>query len=159
MMNKNLLIAFAGALLIAILVAMLMSTLLGGTKKKQPRVAEVKRIEILVAAKPIAIGQYLSSESVKWKPWPEEAVFPGAIIRKGDQKAVEAKEGYRLTVDLAEQKIIRPDGEAIDFEIDAFRKHCLLNGLDDIGLTLQDADAIREYEKARQQREPWVFID
>ena len=74
-------------------------------------------------------------------------------------KAVAANEGYRLTVDLAEQKIIRPDGAAIDFEIDAFRKHCLLNGLDDIGLTLQDADAIREYEKARQQREPWVFID
>ena len=74
-------------------------------------------------------------------------------------KAVAANEGYRLTVDLAEQKIMRPDGDAIDFEIDAFRKHCLLNGLDDIGLTLQDADAIREYEKARQQREPWVFID
>ncbi|PKM21986.1 MAG: 3-isopropylmalate dehydratase small subunit [Gammaproteobacteria bacterium HGW-Gammaproteobacteria-14] len=74
-------------------------------------------------------------------------------------KAVQANEGYRLTVDLAEQKIIRPDGAAIDFEIDAFRKHCLLNGLDDIGLTLQDADAIREYEKGRQQREPWVFID
>ena len=74
-------------------------------------------------------------------------------------KAVAANQGYRLTVDLAEQKIIRPDGKAIDFEIDAFRKHCLLNGLDDIGLTLQDADAIREYEKARQQREPWVFID
>ena len=74
-------------------------------------------------------------------------------------KAVAANEGYRLTVDLAEQKIIRPDGAAIDFEIDAFRKHCLLNGLDDIGLTLQDADAIREYETARQQREPWVFIE
>ena len=74
-------------------------------------------------------------------------------------KAVQANEGYRLTVDLAEQKIIRPDGEAIDFEIDGFRKHCLLNGLDDIGLTLQDADAIREYEKGRQQREPWVFIE
>ena len=74
-------------------------------------------------------------------------------------KAVVANEGYRLTVDLAEQKIIRPDGAVIDFEIDAFRKHCLLNGLDDIGLTLQDAEAIREYEKARQQREPWVFID
>ena len=74
-------------------------------------------------------------------------------------KAVQANEGYRLTVDLAEQKIIRPDGAAIDFEIDAFRKHCLLNGLDDIGLTLQDADAIREYEKSRQQREPWVFIE
>ncbi len=74
-------------------------------------------------------------------------------------KAVAANEGYRLTVDLAEQKIIRPDGEAIGFEIDAFRKHCLLNGLDDIGLTLQDADAIREYEKGRQSREPWVFIE
>jgi 3-isopropylmalate/(R)-2-methylmalate dehydratase small subunit len=74
-------------------------------------------------------------------------------------RAVEANEGYRLTVDLAEQKILRPDGEAIAFEIDAFRKHCLLNGLDDIGLTLQDADAIRDYEAARQQREPWVFID
>ncbi|MFN3713423.1 MAG: 3-isopropylmalate dehydratase small subunit [Alcanivoracaceae bacterium] len=73
--------------------------------------------------------------------------------------AVQGNEGYRLTVDLAEQKIIRPDGEAIAFEIDAFRKHCLLNGLDDIGLTLQDADAIREYEKGRQQREPWVFIE
>ncbi len=74
-------------------------------------------------------------------------------------KAVAANVGYRLTVDLAEQKIIRPDGAAIAFEIDAFRKHCLLNGLDDIGLTLQDAGAIREYEKARQQREPWVFIE
>ena len=74
-------------------------------------------------------------------------------------KAVQANEGYRLTVDLAEQKIIRPDGAAIDFEIDAFRKHCLLNGLDDIGLTLQDAEAIREYENGRQQREPWVFIE
>ncbi|MDF1629509.1 MAG: 3-isopropylmalate dehydratase small subunit [Alcanivoracaceae bacterium] len=73
--------------------------------------------------------------------------------------AVQGKEGYRLTVDLAEQKIIRPDGEAIAFEIDAFRKHCLLNGLDDIGLTLQVADSIREYEASRQQREPWVFIE
>ncbi|MCC1497651.1 3-isopropylmalate dehydratase small subunit [Alcanivorax sp. 1008] len=73
--------------------------------------------------------------------------------------AVKDKEGYRLTVDLAEQKIIRPDGDAIAFEIDAFRKHCLLNGLDDIGLTLQAADSIREYEATRQQREPWVFIE
>ncbi len=74
-------------------------------------------------------------------------------------KAVAANEGYRLTVDLAEQKIIRPDGEAIGFEIDAFRKHCLLNGLDDIGLTLQDADALREYEKGRLSRETRVFIE
>ncbi|WP_435641192.1 Flp pilus assembly protein CpaB [Micavibrio aeruginosavorus] len=105
-MNKNLLIAFAGALLIAILVAMLMSTLLGGTKKKQPRVAETKRIEILVAAKPIAIGQYLSSESMKWKPWPEEAVFPGAIVRKGEQKASEAKEGRAARAFVIDEPIV-----------------------------------------------------
>lgn len=105
-MNKNLLIAFAGALLIAILVAMLMSTLLGGTKKKQPRVAEVKRIEILVAAKPIAIGQYLLDDNVKWKPWPEEAIFPGAIIRKGDQKTSDAKEGRVVRAFVIDEPIV-----------------------------------------------------
>ncbi|AEP08869.1 Flp pilus assembly protein CpaB [Micavibrio aeruginosavorus] len=105
-MNKNLLIAFAGALLIAILVAMLMSTLLGGTKKKQPRVAEVKRIEILVAAKPIAIGQYLLDDNVKWKPWPEEAIFPGAIIRKGNQKTSEAKEGRVVRAFVIDEPIV-----------------------------------------------------
>lgn len=106
MMNKNLLIAFAGALLIAILVAMLMSTLLGGTKKKQPRVAEVKRIEILVAAKPIAIGQYLLDDNVKWKPWPEEAIFPGAIIRKGDQKTSDAQEGRVARAFVIDEPIV-----------------------------------------------------
>ena len=71
---------------------------------------------------------------------------------------VSAQEGYQLTVDLAEQVVVRPDGVKIPFEVDAFRKHCLLNGLDDIGLTLQEADAIRAYEASRQQREPWVFV-
>ena len=66
-------------------------------------------------------------------------------------------EGYQLTVDLEKQLVIRPNGETIAFEIDAFRKHCLLNGLDDIGLTLQHAEDIRAYETARQAREPWVF--
>jgi len=65
--------------------------------------------------------------------------------------------GYQLTIDLEKQLVIRPAGETIAFEIDEFRKHCLLNGLDDIGLTLQHAEDIRAYEAARKQREPWVF--
>jgi 3-isopropylmalate/(R)-2-methylmalate dehydratase small subunit len=60
---------------------------------------------------------------------------------------------------LAAQQVQRPDGEPISFEIDAFRKHCLLNGLDDIGLTLEDADAIHAYEKKRKQSEPWIYIE
>ena len=72
-------------------------------------------------------------------------------------KAVEANEGYQLTVDLAAQVVRTPDGKEYGFEIDAFRKHCLLNGLDDIGLTLQDADAIRAYEEKRRATAPWLF--
>lgn len=70
---------------------------------------------------------------------------------------VEANEGYQLEVDLAEQTVTTPSGEKFSFEVDAFRKHCLLNGLDDIGLTLEDADAIREYEKKRAVEAPWLF--
>ena len=51
----------------------------------------------------------------------------------------------------------RPDGVQYSFEVDAFRKHCLLNGLDDIGLTLQDSDAIKTFESTYQQRSPWLF--
>lgn len=69
----------------------------------------------------------------------------------------EANEGYQLTVDLAAQVVARPDGKQYDFEVDAFRKHCLLNGLDDIGLTLQDADAIKAFETRHQQSQPWLF--
>lgn len=72
-------------------------------------------------------------------------------------KAVEAKEGYELTVDLASQTVTTPEGKQYHFEIDAFRKHCLLNGLDDIGLTLQDADAIRAFEVKHKQTQPWLF--
>ncbi|MEY1662074.1 3-isopropylmalate dehydratase small subunit [Isoalcanivorax beigongshangi] len=85
-------------------------------------------------------------------------VLPEADVDALFQQVL-AQEGYQLTVDLAEQVVIRPDGVQIPFEVDAFRRHCLLNGLDDIGLTLQHADAIRAYEAARQQREPWVFVD
>lgn len=69
----------------------------------------------------------------------------------------EASEGYQLTVDLAAQTVTRPDGVQYRFEVDAFRKHCLLNGLDDIGLTLQDQEAIRAFEAKHQQSSPWLF--
>ena len=74
-------------------------------------------------------------------------------------QAVNGKEGYRLTIDLEGQQVIPESGAALPFEIDEFRKHCLLNGLDEIGLTLNEADAIRAYEKGRMEREPWVFAD
>ena len=70
---------------------------------------------------------------------------------------VQVAEGYRLTIDLESQQVRAPSGKVYGFEIDAFRKHCLLNGLDDIGLTLQDADAIRAFEARWQQQCPWLF--
>jgi 3-isopropylmalate/(R)-2-methylmalate dehydratase small subunit len=72
-------------------------------------------------------------------------------------KEVNAAEGYTLTVNLLAQSITRPDGSVIHFEVDAFRKHCLLNGLDDIGLTLEDADAIRAFENQWREKSPWYF--
>lgn len=72
-------------------------------------------------------------------------------------KAVEAKEGYQLTIDLASQTVTTPEGKQYHFEVDAFRKHCLLNGLDDIGLTLQDADTIHTFEEKHKQAQPWLF--
>ncbi len=69
----------------------------------------------------------------------------------------EAEEGYALTVDLAAQTVTRPDGVEYRFEIDAFRKHCLLHGLDDIGLTLQERDAIAAFETRHKAASPWLF--
>ncbi|HKI61579.1 MAG TPA: 3-isopropylmalate dehydratase small subunit [Mariprofundaceae bacterium] len=68
-----------------------------------------------------------------------------------------ASEGYALNIDLVAQTVTTPSGEVLPFEVDAFRKHCLLNGLDDIGLTLTDADAIRAYEKKRHVEAPWLI--
>ena len=68
-----------------------------------------------------------------------------------------ANEGYELTADLERQVVTTPSGEEYPFEVDAFRKHCLLNGLDDIGLTLQQGDAIKEYEHKMMQKTPWIF--
>ena len=72
-------------------------------------------------------------------------------------KAVEGKEGFRITIDLEQQQVIPESGEPLAFEIDEFRKHCLLNGLDEIGLTLNEAETIRAYEARRAEREPWIF--
>lgn len=72
---------------------------------------------------------------------------------------VQASEGYQLTVDLEAQVVSTASGESFAFEVDGFRKHCLLNGLDDIGLTLQDADKIKEYEQQRKNVTPWLFAD
>jgi len=64
---------------------------------------------------------------------------------------------YQLSIDLAEQVVRTSEGLCYDFDIDAFRKYCLLNGFDDIGLTLKHADDIRAYEQVRKQSTPWLF--
>lgn len=72
-------------------------------------------------------------------------------------REVEATPGYRLRIDLQQQAVIEPDGKVNRFEIDTFRKECLLEGLDEIGLTLLQGDAIRQFERSRQAQEPWMF--
>lgn len=72
-------------------------------------------------------------------------------------QAMYAHEGYALTIDLPAQQIVTPDGEKIAFEVGEFSKHCLVNGLDDIGITLKDSDAIKTFEQGWQQRAPWLF--
>ena len=74
-------------------------------------------------------------------------------------REVQATPGYRLTVSLPEQTVATPAGAVLHFEVDSYRKHCLLNGLDEIGLTLQHAEAIRGYEVRRRQEAPWLFAD
>ncbi len=69
---------------------------------------------------------------------------------------VAAFPGYSLTVDLERQVVVRPQGEEIPFEVQAFRKYCLLNGFDDIGLTLRHADKIRSFEAQRLATKPWL---
>jgi 3-isopropylmalate/(R)-2-methylmalate dehydratase small subunit len=66
--------------------------------------------------------------------------------------------GFRLTIDLAAQTVAYPDGSrAFRFEVEPFRKHCLLNGLDDIGLSLRHAEKIRAFEERRRAEQPWLF--
>ena len=85
-------------------------------------------------------------------------VLDAATIERLFQ-AVAAHEGYVLTINLADQVVIEPDGNRIAYDIEAFRKRCLMEGLDDIGLTLQHVEDIRAYEKRRRQEAPWLFTD
>ena len=72
-------------------------------------------------------------------------------------RVVEATVGYELEVDLSEQSIKQPDGSLIAFEVDEFQKRCLLDGLDEIGLTLEDAEVINVFEANRRKQAPWIF--
>jgi 3-isopropylmalate/(R)-2-methylmalate dehydratase small subunit len=65
--------------------------------------------------------------------------------------------GYRLTIDLPAQTVSAPSGQVMRFEVEPFRKECLVNGWDEIGRTLRKQDAIRAYEERRRQSEPWIF--
>jgi 3-isopropylmalate/(R)-2-methylmalate dehydratase small subunit len=69
---------------------------------------------------------------------------------------VNAFVGYQLTIDLERQRVIKPDGEELAFEVDEFRKYCMLNGFDDIGLTLRHADKIKAFEAERLMKMPWL---
>ncbi len=73
------------------------------------------------------------------------------------RQEIEQTEGCQLTVDLSAQTVTSDAGETFSFEIDPQRKHCLLEGLDDISMTLQHADEIRAFEALRRQQEPWLF--
>ncbi|MBV1915918.1 MAG: 3-isopropylmalate dehydratase small subunit [Pseudomonadales bacterium] len=70
-----------------------------------------------------------------------------------------ASEGYSLDINLETQLVTTPSGEQFSFEVDDFRKHCLLNGLDDIGITLQDETVIHSYEQQRKKEKAWLFAD
>ncbi len=80
-----------------------------------------------------------------------ESVVDGLFQKAGGERALE------ITVDLAAQELRLADGEVIAFEVDEFRKHCLLEGLDDIGLTLQHAEEIKAFEQKRREQAPWIF--
>lgn len=71
---------------------------------------------------------------------------------------VEADIGYKLNIDLAAQTVTTPNGKAHTFEVDNVRKHNLLNGLDDIGLTMQQQDKIKAFEVKHKQSQPWLFV-
>lgn len=92
-MNKNILIVLAGGFLVAILVAVLVQATLGGKKSE---VVDVTRVEILVAAKNLSVGKEIRSGDFKWQKWPEDTVFPGAIIRADKERPTEVAKGKLL---------------------------------------------------------------
>jgi 3-isopropylmalate/(R)-2-methylmalate dehydratase small subunit len=85
-------------------------------------------------------------------------VLPKEVV-DGLFKQVDSHEGYQLVVDLEKQRITLPGGESLEFSIDAFRKHCLLKGLDDIDLTLEKGDLIKDFEQRQRKVCPWLYED
>ncbi|GGP19655.1 3-isopropylmalate dehydratase small subunit [Silvimonas iriomotensis] len=85
-------------------------------------------------------------------------VLPAEVVEELF-KETEATEGYRLNVDLAAQTVTTPSGKSYSFDITGHRKHCLLEGLDEIGLTLQHADDIKAFEARHRRTQPWLFAD
>ena len=82
-------------------------------------------------------------------------VLPDSQVAQLFDEAV-AFPGYSLTIDLERQVVIKPDGKEFAFEVQAFRKYCLVNGLDDIGLTLRHKDKIKAFEAERLAQKPWL---
>ena len=80
-----------------------------------------------------------------------------ADIVSGLFESLYAEEGFSLTVDLERQVVVTPAGKELAFDVDPFRRHCMLNGLDEIGLTLQSEAAIRSYEDKLRESSPWLF--
>lgn len=93
-MNKNIVIVLAGGFLIALLVALMVNAMLGGSKKSE--VVEVKKVQVLVAAKDLSVGKELKEGDLKWQSWPEDSMFMGAVIRDGDQTPIDAIDGKLL---------------------------------------------------------------
>jgi len=83
-------------------------------------------------------------------------VLDEEVVERIFQETYE-NEGYQLSIDLEAKTVTTPSGESFSFDVDDFRRHCLLNGLDDIGVTLEDADLIRDYENKRRETAPWLF--
>ncbi len=83
-------------------------------------------------------------------------VLPETVV-EGLFQEVLSQVGYRLHIDLLQQRVVTPSGVTHEFAVEEFRKYCLLNGLDEIGLTLRHADQIRAYEATRAHQEPWIF--
>lgn len=101
-MNRNVLIVLVGGVLIALLVGVLVSATLGGPKQEvASAVVEVPKVDIVVAVKALPVGAELSADNMKWQKWPKDAVFPGAVVRKGDGAIDEALNG-RLSRAVAE---------------------------------------------------------
>ncbi|MCF8495110.1 MAG: Flp pilus assembly protein CpaB [Alphaproteobacteria bacterium] len=99
-MNKNVLIVLGGAVLVAILVAVLVQVTLGGKQKKQ--VAQEARVEILVAAQDLGIGRELQPGDLRWQEWPKSSVFPGALTRKDKTELAEKALEGRLSRNIAQ---------------------------------------------------------